>query len=374
MSTKLFALKKQEDGSYLSEKALFKASTTSALVSDDAGFAESITAGTFVIGEEEFTIDENTTLDSLIAKINSSEKAQTSAYWDAAAGKLVLTSKVDGASYINIEAGTSNFTDVMGLTEGDKLVTSSQTLGDNAVFTINGSEYTSASNVVTSDVSRLKGITLTLKNVSQPEEEGAEVKASKLSVSQDTKDLVGAVKSFISAYNSMVSTVSEKTSAEGALYGESSLNSIKTSAQNLLHTKSSNEDAVYNTLASIGISTAAAGADLSADTSSLSLDEDKFLEALMKDPSGVKALLIGDATTEGVLSKFEALAEQTLDSTSGYFASRNKTYESEISKLNTNIKNMQERVSIYEQQLTDKFNNMDSMIAKMQQAYSSFLG
>ena len=51
----------------------------------------------------------------MISEINSNDKAQAYAYWDDATGKLSITSKQEGASYINIEAGTSNFTDVMAL-------------------------------------------------------------------------------------------------------------------------------------------------------------------------------------------------------------------------------------------------------------------
>lgn len=55
----------------------------------------------------------------MISEINSNDKAQAYAYWDDATGKLSITSKQEGASYINIEAGTSNFTDVMGFTTSE---------------------------------------------------------------------------------------------------------------------------------------------------------------------------------------------------------------------------------------------------------------
>ena len=85
-------------------------------------------------------------MSSLISQINESDTAQATAYWDDTTGKLTITSKKEGASYINIEAGTSNFTDVMGLTEttrdenGDvvtsKMYTEAQELGLNASFIV----------------------------------------------------------------------------------------------------------------------------------------------------------------------------------------------------------------------------------------------
>ena len=147
-----------------------------------------------------------------ISDINSNDEAQAYAFWDDATGKLSITSKKEGASYINIEAGTSNFTDVMGLTSSEwnddgtvkssKMFTDAQELGKNAQFTINGTSMTSTSNTVTSDVSRINGVTLTLKKAST-EESGT----TKLSVSQDTSGLVDAVKSFVSAYNDVISKV-----------------------------------------------------------------------------------------------------------------------------------------------------------------------
>ena len=92
---------------------MFKANTATKLTSANSGFNQQITAGTFSIGSATFTIDDNTTLSSLISKINENKEAQATAYWDDTTGKLSITSKKEGASFINIEAGTSNFTDVI---------------------------------------------------------------------------------------------------------------------------------------------------------------------------------------------------------------------------------------------------------------------
>ena len=177
--TSLIGLTQQEDGSYASTNSLYKASVASKLTDADSGFKEQITKGTFTIGDATFTIDDKTTLSSLISEINSNEDAQAYAYWDDATGKLSITSKKEGASYINIEAGTSNFTDVMGFTTSEwdadgnvtssKMYTEAQELGKNAMFTINGTSMVSTSNTVTSDVSRIQGVTLTLKKASTEE-------------------------------------------------------------------------------------------------------------------------------------------------------------------------------------------------------------
>ena len=94
----LVGLSRQEDGTYTSTNSVYKATISTQLTSDGAGFNQPIKAGTFTIGSAEFTIDENTTLSSLIYQINSNADAQANAYWDDTTGRLSITSTKEGAS------------------------------------------------------------------------------------------------------------------------------------------------------------------------------------------------------------------------------------------------------------------------------------
>ena len=86
----MLGLDRDEDGKYVSTNSVYKASIASLLTSEDSGFNQPIKAGTFTIGTATFTIDENTTLSSLISEINASEDAQATAYWDDTTGKLSI--------------------------------------------------------------------------------------------------------------------------------------------------------------------------------------------------------------------------------------------------------------------------------------------
>ncbi len=305
----LVGLEKQEDGTYLSTNSLFKASVASKLTDPNSGFNEQITAGTFKIGDATFTIDENTTLSGLISSINNNKDAQAYAYWDDATGKLSITSKKEGASYINIEAGTSNFTDVMEFTETErdadgniissKMFTDAQELGKNAIFTVNGTKMTSTSNTVTEDISRIEGVTLTLNKVSS-EEDGV----SKLTVEQDTTDLIEAVKSFVSTYNDVIAKIDEVTANGADLQRETNLTSFKNTIRTYANGSNTSNGGAFKLLADIGISTGKAdGNNISSDnTNTLVLDEAKLKEALAKDPESVRSLLAGE---NGVLSMME---------------------------------------------------------------------
>lgn len=374
--TSLIGLTQQEDGSYKSTNSLFKATVASKLTSKDSGFNTQIKEGTFSIGGATFKITDKTTLSSLISEINSNDDAQAYAFWDDAAGKLSITSKKEGASYINIEAGTSNFTDVMGLTTSEwnddgtvkssKMYTDAQELGKNAQFTINGTKMTSTSNTVTSDISRMDGITLTLKKVST-EESGT----STLKVTQDTSGLVEAVKSFVSAYNDVLSNVDEVTANGADLHGETSLTSLKNTIRSYATAKNSSNGGVYNLLSEIGVSTSSAdGNNLNADTNSLKLDEDKLKKALEENPESVKSILTGEG---GVLTMMEDAVEQSLKATTGFFDVKTSTLDSDIKKMETKIKKQNTNISTYKAQLEKKFSAMETTIAQMQQNYQSFL-
>ena len=372
----LIGLAQQEDGTYASTSSLYKASVASKLTDENSGFNQQITAGTFTIGDATFTIDENTTLSSLISQINSNEDAQAYAYWDDATGKLNITSTVEGASYINIEAGTSNFTDVMGFTTSEwdedgnlvssKMYTDAQELGKNAIFTVNGTTMTSTSNTVTSDISRIEGVTLTL-NRTNTEEDGN----TTLQIKQNTEDLESAVNAFIEAYNAAIAKVEEVTANGADLHGETTLTSLSRTLRSYANSSNATNGGVYKLLADIGISTAAAdGNDLSTDTYQLSLDTEKFKKALEENPESVKSILTGE---NGVLSMMENAVEQSLSATTGFFDVKTSTLDSDISRMEEKISKKNTSIETYRSQLENKFYQMEMTIAQMQQNYSSFL-
>lgn len=372
----LVGLTKQEDGSYLSTNSLFKANVSSKLTSAESGFNTQITEGTFSIGDATFNITKDTTLSSLISQINNSKEAQATAYWDDTTGKLSITSTKEGASYLSIEAGTSNFTDVMGLTEaiydadgnvtGSRMYTDAQILGQNAMLTINGTSIISTSNTVSSDVSRIEGVTLNLKKVSTEED-----KTTKLDVSQNTDGLVEAVKGFVEAYNKTMSKVDEVTATGADLARETSLTSLKNTLRTYANGSNTSNGGVYRLLADIGISTGRPdGNNLSTDTTTLEFDEDKFLKALNENPESVESLLAGE---NGIFNMMENTVEQSLKASVGFFDVKQSTLDSDITKQEQKIKKQTNKIATYKAQLEAKFYAMEQSIAQMQQNYSSFL-
>lgn len=361
-------------GTYASSKAIFSTNTNTAITG--ASFANGqVTAGTFTIGNATITIDSGSTLQNVINKINNNSDSGATAYWDSSSGKLKLTAKDDGATNINIEAGTSNFTDIMGLTNSTwnpdgsvattQLASDTQTLGTNATLTINGTSITSSSNTITSDISGIKGLTLTLNDETSS--------AANVSITNDTSAAVDAITKFVSAYNTVISDTTTDTSSSGDLYGQSILSMLKTTVQQNA-TGAVSFDNAYKSLVSIGISTGAVTTDLTKDTTKLQVDTDKLTSALQSNPDAVMNLLLGtNATkTNGVLTKIGTNLENSLNAVSGYFVTQENSYEKQVTNLNTKITNMTTDLKTYQSNLEAKFQAMDELISNLEESGSIF--
>jgi len=119
-------LENNEDGTVKSTKQFYNGDENSLLIKEGLFKYGALETGTFTIGGEEFEITNETTLAGLIGEINSSEAANATAYWDANNAKLVIESRTSGSGYINIDRGSSNFTDLLGFTETSSSGTSYQ--------------------------------------------------------------------------------------------------------------------------------------------------------------------------------------------------------------------------------------------------------
>lgn len=361
-------LKQQTPERVAGSRALYKVNGNSLITTAGLFKNGDITEGTFTIGDATFTIDGTTTLNSLINQINKSDKSYASAYWDTLSGTLVVQSTLSGESLINIESGTSNFTKVMGFTESvagkETLVTERQTLGQNAIVKINGTTVTSTSNTITSDISKIKGLTINLKGVSAGE-------TVTIKVEQDNEGIYNAVNDIIDSYNTLMEGL-EKELGDGGSFEHDTMFSMMKNQLKRLMTQSVGGTTTYRNLAAIGISTGAAKDSISTDVTKLLIDKDKFMQALEKDSDAVKQLLVGTTTNSGVFLKVGNIVDSTLKTT-GYIASTENSINKNIKKMSTKITNLKAALDKYREQLETKFRTMEKAISNMQSSYSSFL-
>lgn len=361
-------LKQQTAERVAGSRALYKVNGNSLITGAGLFKDGDITAGTFTIGDATFTIDNTTTLNSLINQINKSDKSYASAYWDTLSGTLVVQSTLSGESLINIESGTSNFTKIMGFTESvagkETLVTDRQTLGQNAIVKINGTTVTSTSNTITSDISKIKGLTLNLKGVSAGE-------TVTVTVEQDDEGIYNAVNDIVDSYNTLMEGL-EKELGDGGSFEHDTMFSMMKNQLKRLMTQTVGGTTIYRNLAAIGISTGEAKDSISTDVTKLLIDKDKFMQALDKDSDAVKQLLVGTTTNPGVFLKVNQIVDSTLKTT-GYIASTENSINKNIKKMSTKITDLTTALNKYREQLQTKFSSMERAISNMQNSYSSFL-
>ena len=354
----------------------------SSKVTDDGLFRQAkVKEGTFVVGNATFTIDSSTTIADIVNMINNSYDAKAKAYWDNVNAKLVIEGNETGSTFVNVEAGTSNFTDVMGLTKSEwdtdgnliytKINTATQQIGTNAKFSINGTSYVSTNNKIDSSMTRITGVTMDLNGVS----EGQKIT---LSIEKDKETLTNAVQDVVDSYNNLMENIDKQISKTGTLKDETSLKLLRDNIRSLM-TGAQSGTSVFRNLDAIGIKVANATTNnvstSTADITKLTFDKDKFASALKASSYDVKTLLAGDSNDEskGVLYKIEDLLIKSIDYSTGYFNTAKNSYSKQIANLNTKIKKATASVEKYKAMLENKFKTMDMLIAQMNQQYSTFL-
>ena len=361
------------DTGYKSAYTLTSFLTNKPLTSEQSGLSQPVSEGTIKINGVEFEITESTALQDLINKINSTEEAKVSAKYDTLTNKLIFTSKETGEFNISLEAEGTNFFDVFGLTKDGALAEGSQTLGQNAIVTVDGNKIVSSSNTITSESSGISGLTITAKKVTDGSDDNKTTEVN-LNVESDLTDVKNAIKEFVDAYNKVTEQIKEATAQDGYLEMDINLRGLQSELRNMLSSFVS-DNGSFGMLSQIGISTGKAGLSVDDSATTLKFDEEAFDEAWAKDSTSVKNLISGGSTgnKNGIFDKMVEKVNNTLDVTTGMFAVKSESLSRLISTQEDRITRAYESLDSYESQLTKQFQYMDEMIAKLQQQYSAFL-
>lgn len=332
-----------------------------------AGSQFSINGVTFDVG--------NKSLNSIINEINNSS-AGVSASFDPAGNTLNLIADDPGSTFISLEDTAGNFLAAMGLITGGD-TTSSQTVGNNAQFNLNGSTYYSPTNTVGEDITGLIGVTLSLKaeNIGSPID---------ITIGRDTQTLTGAIEDFVKKFNDVIIYIDEQTKADpenpGPLSGESSLKRLRQQLRQLV------TDAIgglsgeaYDSLQVVGISTGEVTGALNV-SSTIQFDSTKFLEALETNFDNVYQLFKGttaDDGFDGTITRIQNVVDaalETTDGSEGIFAAYEESSASRIESLDDAIARGEERLIRKEDLLRQQFLMMERMIAQFQQQGTALTG
>ena len=252
-----------------------------------------------------------------------------------------------------------------------------------AVAIIDGITVISDTNTISGAIS---GVTLNLNSVNAIITEGAGdppnwttrpvYESTKMDIKSDTGALKEKVTSFVSAYNdamewilsgyaefggsSEVPEVKEGSTEEAVLgsvlRGDATINSMKRQLQGVL-TGAVKNSGKFHILSEIGITTNMNG--------TLKQDNTKLDAALENNFDDMVYLLSGDNDTAGVMKGFNSLLLDLTSSTKGMYAVKKKAYDSSVDRFDSQIDQMQLRLTKREQILRSQFTAMEQLVSSL---------
>lgn len=336
---------------------------------------------------DSFSIYNKSTGSANKIQITAEAGTDSGAYSTAGANANTLFSALNLGSYGYADGATEKtlnaLTDVTDLATG--------IAGTDAVFTVDGKEYTKSSNT-----NQIGGVTYTVNAVTDS--------AASVNVSTDTDTIVEKVQSFVDAYNKVLETINDKvhatkysdytalTDAEkeemsddditawedkaksGLLRKDSILSGIVSKMRSSLSTAVSGVSGDYTTLSSIGITASSTWSDYG----TISLDEDTLKEAIADDPECVYNLFStkgdsDDSDTQGIAYRLYDIAGDGMDSISDKAGTSAATDDQ--STLGVKITTLQDQLDALQDILDDKetyfYNKYNAMETAMSKASSS---
>lgn len=333
-----------------------------------SGSSSAVDAGTLTIGQGtnsySVTVGSGATLQSVRDSINSSLQSKgitANIITDTQGSRLVLSSSTTGAGNNLTMSGISSLA-VDGTTEFSSGSSAGGyvTQGADAKLTIDGLSVTSASNTVTNAIG---GLSLTLTATT------AASTPTTITVASNTSGLQTSLQSFVTAYNTLLTSVNSLTTTttdsdgnvvNGAMTGDSLPRSLLSSLRGVLTTQSTNSGSL-TVLSQLGITTGTNG--------QLSFDTTKFTKAMTDKGLGsqVQAMFSG---TGGIVSRMTSVLTPYTQ-TGGILDLRNTQLTKTKSQLEDKQTALDLHVETYTATITARYNAMDTLVGQMKAQASS---
>ena len=272
--------------------------------------------------------------------------------------------------------------------------------GQSAQVTIDGKAYTSDTNKISAS-----NVTYNL----------AAAGTTTVTVSQDTDTIISNVNQFVTDYNKMIDELNTKynetqysgydvlTTAQqnsmtsdqitkwndkaksGLLYHDKNVGDVISSMRQAIYTPVDSVDSDYNTMMSIGITSAT-------DQGHLTLDQDKLKKALAADPDCVYQLFsssgdvtdsAGNTTTdynkEGVVNRIYDSVNKDLSVMKDYAGTSTESSDGStlgdlIRDLKTKMSDFQTQMDAYEDKLYSKYDAMETAIQQLSSSMNYVTG
>lgn len=326
---------------------------------------------TFAAGDETFSVDiqAGDTLQQIRKRINNSgdnfgltANIVTTSTGEA---KLVLDSGVSGKDNDLVITGSTTELSTQFATSTDSSGNMKQTQkAASAQITVDGNILTSETNKFEDSI---QGLDVTVLRTSDKDTDG-NLKSNKVAISTDTSAITKLVQNFIDGYNTLVSKTTslgkrnsivggESQDDGGALAGDSTPRVVRNLMTDAI-TSTSSKSSVYSTIFQLGVEMDNDGV--------LSLDSDKFQEALDNNYEQVVAIFGGSDGVAGQLSS--SLKEYT--KTGGLLSVRQDQLNTELSYWGQKETDTATRLEKYEANLRAQYASLDTLLANMNSSAS----
>ncbi len=296
------------------------------------------------------TIDDGEALSDVAFAINQSGAPVNAAILnDGTSSYLSLTNKTTGYPIGGTPDQAFSLTETSTGTQGQVLSATMVTPAKNALFSVDGLNFTRTTNTFNDAV---PGTTITLNG---PSANGPET----LSLDNDATATQQNLQSFIDAYNNTIQAVQSQFAITGTtdttamLTHDPALRSLETALSNLVMTKVGTGS--VSSLAELGVETGEDG--------SLSLDTSKLASALATNPSAVNTIFQQAST--GLGATVDNMIQQYTDPVTGILTNDSQGLTKSISQMDDQISSLQLRVNAYHDTLVQRFSDMETIVSKM---------
>jgi flagellar hook-associated protein 2 len=221
--------------------------------------------------------------------------------------------------------------------------------GSRATYKVNGlsTEVSSDSRTIT----LAPGLTVDLLGSSETGE------ATAITLTHSTISIQNALSSFATAYNAAAAALDRHRGAnDGALAGDSIVSTLQQTLRDIAG-YSTGTDGV-SSLTALGMSFDKAGR--------LSLDSTAFTSVTADDFSALSEFL-GSSTTSGFLKSATDALDMVSDQDSGILTSTMENVKDQITRQDTAISDMGERISLLQLSLNEQMAAADALIAQLEQ-------
>jgi flagellar hook-associated protein 2 len=328
------------------------------IVSKPLAATGSVGDGTLQIslGSQSFTVTAASGSDSLADIADAINSSATNPGVEATViqgtdgAHLLLTSSQTGAANAISVSEVDGGGGLAALTygTGNTANYTQQAAAADASYSIAGVAQTSATNTISNAV---PGVTLSLLAPTTGT-------GGTLSVANDTTTVQKNIDAFVSAYNTLQSTMSSlgsydaTTGTAGAMQGSPVLAGVQRQIQNVLY--SFVGSSTYNSLASIGITTNSDG--------SLSVDDGKVATALQTNFSAVSQLF---SSTNGIATQLNSQITTALSST-GTIGNYATTLQTQENNLTTQSNQLQTQTTALTASLTEQYSALNALLSSLQ--------